>query len=98
MNTLGYQDELGMDLMLDEAKEPDIDALREHHLETLKEVMDDYEEPIVIRAFISWLWKMGYNENIPVAIEKMILKGQDLKEKANIDPNDELTGEVISGG
>lgn len=103
MNNLGYQDELEMELMLDEAKEPDLDVIGEDQLEALGETINTLPEKVVIGAFLKWLDRKGYNFWIIEAIRKMLLKGQErkmskLKQEENIDLSDELTGEMILAG
>ncbi len=82
MNDLGYEptdSEMEMVLDPDPTREPDIDAIEENQVDALEDNLSSLPDSVVIGAFISWLWKMGYNEWIIKAVEKLILKGEERK-------------------
>lgn len=79
MSNLGYHDELEAELMMEEAREPDIDAIEENQVDALEDNLSSLPEPVVIGAFIKWLDKNGFNFWIIEAIRKMILKGEERK-------------------
>lgn len=56
----------------------------------------NHEETIKINEFLKWLDGIGVNYFIISAIRKMLLKGIETRPE-EIDFNDELTGEIISG-
>jgi len=67
-----YHDELEAELMLEEAKEPDIDAIEENQFEQLVDYLSPLPEKVVIEGTLSFLDQHGYNLHVLGGIRSLL--------------------------